>query len=88
MNPELARWIVWSSLAWLGLGLVFGIPFVLRGAGRIDPDAQQGSPGFRLLILPGVAVLWPLLLRRWLAGTPPREERSPHRRAASRAAQP
>ena len=48
------------------LGLAFALPFVWRGVDRIDPAAREGSLGFRLLILPGVAALWPLLLFRWL----------------------
>jgi hypothetical protein len=46
-------------------GLMFGLPFVLRGAGRVDAAARGASLGFRLLILPGTAVLWPLLLAKW-----------------------
>ena len=45
-------------------GLLFAVPFVLRGVNRIDPVAREGSWGFRLIILPGVVALWPLLLRR------------------------
>ena len=45
-------------------GLLFAVPFVLRGVNRIDPVAHEGSWGFRLIILPGVVALWPLLLRR------------------------
>lgn len=48
------------------LGLAFAIPFTWRGASRIDPAAARGTPGFRILILPGVVALWPILLLRWL----------------------
>jgi len=59
------------ALALLGLyllvGLVFAIAFVTKGVRRVD-GAAEGSPwSFRLLILPGAAALWPVLLRRWLA---------------------
>jgi hypothetical protein len=47
------------------LGLVVGVPFVLWGAGRVDPAARGTGPGFRLLILPGAAALWPLLAWKW-----------------------
>jgi hypothetical protein len=65
-------------------GIVFAFPFVLIGVGRIDSHAAHGSWGFRVLILPGTIMLWPLLMRRWLkgAGTPP-EERNAHRCAVS-----
>ena len=64
-------------------GLVFAIPFALFGAKKIDPHATHGSWGFRLLIVPGTMALWPLLLKRWLAGVrEPPEECNPHRVAA------
>ena len=71
-------------LLYLGIGVVFGIPFVWRGVHRIDPSAPGSTWGFRLLILPGVVALWPVLAMRWLAGTPPAEERNAHRLAARR----
>ncbi|MFK7959260.1 MAG: hypothetical protein AB8G96_01940 [Phycisphaerales bacterium] len=56
-------------LAFVGLyafvGLVFGVLFVLRGAGALDAGARGGSLGFRILVLPGAAALWPWLLLRW-----------------------
>jgi membrane protein implicated in regulation of membrane protease activity len=73
--------------AYLAVGLLFAIPFVLVGAGRIDPHAAHGSWGFRVLILPGAALLWPLLARRWLNGVhEPPEENNPHRCAARKEA--
>jgi len=47
------------------IGILVALPFVLRGAGRLDPAAAQGSPGFRILILPGVIALWPILAWKW-----------------------
>jgi len=65
-------------------GSVFAIPFVLVGVGKVDPHAKHGSWGFRLLILPGTIMLWPLLARRWLSGIhEPPEERNAHRLAAN-----
>lgn len=48
--------------AWLGVGLVFAIPFAVRWAARLDPAAAKGTTGFRLLVVPGAILLWP-----WLA---------------------
>ena len=63
---EILAWILVIGLGvYLGLGVVFAVPFILRGAGRIDSSAIEGSVGFRLLILPGTLALWPLLLQRW-----------------------
>ncbi|MDH4130975.1 MAG: hypothetical protein OEW17_04525 [Gemmatimonadota bacterium] len=57
------------AASWYGVaGLLFGIWFAWRGAGQVDPVARAGSPGFRLLILPGAALLWPWLAVRLLRG--------------------
>lgn len=85
MPVEIARWIVHVALAYAAVGVLFAVPFVLRGAKRIDPAAADGTWGFKVLVFPGAALLWPLLLRRWLGGvSEPPEERSPHRDAARR----
>jgi hypothetical protein len=61
-------------------GLVFAIAFVITGVKRIDSEAIGSGVGFRVLIFPGAAALWPLLLRRWISRTAePPEERNPHR---------
>jgi hypothetical protein len=46
--------------------VVFAAAFVIRGVQRVDPAAKGAPLGFRLLILPGCAALWPLLLGRWM----------------------
>ena len=68
---------------YFAIGLLFAVLFVWRGAGVIDPAALEGTIGFRLLILPASALLWPLLLRRWLRRSPPPLERNAHRDAAA-----
>lgn len=64
--------IVNIALAALGLylvaGLVFAIPFMVRGAGWLDPAALGAGWSFRLIIVPGVVMLWPFLLVRWRRG--------------------
>lgn len=68
---------------YLGCGLMFAVPFVLKGAGKIDPHAAKGTWGFRILIIPGSMALWPLMLRRWMSGAShPPEECNSHRRRA------
>ena len=52
--------------AYLLAGAVFAVIFVARGIGRVDPVAQHAPWGFRLIVMPGVAALWPLLLSRWV----------------------
>lgn len=82
-----AEVVVLLCTVYIACGLVFAPFFVWRGAGRIDPTAQSAGLGFRLMILPGVVGLWPILLRRWLAGRLPPVERNAHRDAAERRSQ-
>ncbi len=79
MSETIATWLAALLGVYAGLGLLFAVAFVLRGAARIDPQADGGSWGFRLAILPGVAALWPLLARRWARGQTPPEEHNAHR---------
>jgi hypothetical protein len=62
------------------IGALFAIVFVSFGVGRVDSSARGAGVGFRALIFPGVAALWPLLAWRWLRGAP--RERNAHRNAA------
>ncbi len=56
-----------SALTWyVAMGFLFAIAFVSRGVSRIDGQAAGAGLGFRLIILPGVTALWPLLLHRWI----------------------
>ena len=67
MNEQLAGWVVATAGAYVAAGVVFAAAFVTWGVSRIDPVAREGTWGFRLIILPGVVALWPLLLIRWRA---------------------
>ena len=82
MAVQIATGFLWVLAGWVAMGLLVGVPFVVRGVGRVDPLAREGSVGFRLAILPGVVALWPLVLRRWKAGGPPSSEHNAHRDAA------
>ena len=65
-------------------GIIFAIPFVVVGVGKIDPHAAHGTWGFRILILPGTTLLWPLLANRWIRGIHELpEEKNAHRCAAT-----
>jgi hypothetical protein len=66
MGEALARLLIGASAVYLGVGLLFALPFAARWAGRLDPAAAAGTWGFRLLILPRAMLLWPLLLYRVL----------------------
>ena len=62
----LADVLLLSMGSYLALGAGFAVAFAVWGARMIDP-AGVGMPfSVRLLILPGAAALWPLLLVKWL----------------------
>lgn len=83
MSASLAGWIVGLVGVYLGIGVVFAVSFLVKGVGKIDPAAAEGTVGFKIIIFPGVMALWPFLARRWMTGaTTPPEEKSPHRTAA------
>ena len=46
------------------IGIAVAAIFVLWGIGRVAPDAR-GAWTFRPLVVPGVILLWPLVLSRW-----------------------
>jgi len=58
--------MLWFVAVYLAVGVVFALAFVTVGAQRVDHNAKGGPVGFRLLILPGSAALWPVLLVKWL----------------------
>lgn len=82
MSIALAQWLVTLVGVYAALGLLFVLPFVLRGAAAIDPGAREGTWGFHLLMVPGVVAFWPLLAHRWWRRRGLPEESNPHRCAA------
>lgn len=84
MSESLAAAIVLAATAYVGAGLVLAVPLVVGGLGRLDPAARTASWGFRVIVMPGVVLLWPLLVVRLAAGdTHPPIERNAHRRRAA-----
>ncbi len=64
MSVTLAEVLLALAAAYAAAGLAVGIAFLLFGLSRSDP-AAQGAYAFRPLLLPGLALFWPLVLRRW-----------------------
>jgi hypothetical protein len=62
---QLAALIV-EAAKWYGIaGLVVAAAFLIFGVGRIDLSAR-GAYAFRPLLIPGVVLLWPFVLARWV----------------------
>ena len=51
---------------YLLFGLVFAVVFVIKGADKVDESARDSTIGFKIIIIPGTMVFWPLLLNKWL----------------------
>ncbi|MEM1398937.1 MAG: hypothetical protein AAGF58_03610 [Pseudomonadota bacterium] len=61
-----AEGLIFALQIYAGIGAVVAAAFLLIGVDRIDPGSR-GSYLFRVLVLPGVIGLWPLVLWRWWA---------------------
>jgi len=55
-----------AAQAYAGVGLVTAVAFLAFGLARLDSGAR-GAYGFRPLLVPGLVLLWPLVLLRWAA---------------------
>lgn len=49
---------------WCSIGAIIALIFLTIGIDRIDEDAQ-GAYVFRLLLIPAILLIWPLVLWRW-----------------------
>ena len=56
-----------AVLAYFAIGVGVALAFALVGAPRLADPPAPVSTGARLLLMPGAALLWPLIVRRWLA---------------------
>lgn len=64
--PEPAARIVALGLeAYVVAGALFAPAFVALGVDRLDVRAAGAAWTFRLLMVPGSALFWPLLAIRW-----------------------
>jgi len=68
---RVVEFFVYALAAYGLLGVVFAATFVAAGIQRVDPVAGHSPVSFRLIVFPGVAALWPLLLARWIRGPRP-----------------
>jgi hypothetical protein len=63
--------VIFIAIAvYLFAGIVFTIFFLAKGLSKIDEGVHGSSWGFRIIIIPGCIVFWPLLWRKWRE-TPP-----------------
>jgi hypothetical protein len=66
MSPEaFAQGLLVALGTYLGAGGMFGVVFVIVAVQRLEPAAATMPLTARLLVLPGMAALWPWLAWRW-----------------------
>ncbi|MEO1200860.1 MAG: hypothetical protein AAFX39_16830 [Pseudomonadota bacterium] len=63
---DTAETIVTLVTYYLYAGCTVAAIFLLFGVDRVEPSAR-GAYAFRPLVAPGVILLWPLVLWRWIA---------------------
>jgi hypothetical protein len=66
MTVTAAQLLVQSVTIYASVGAAFAVVFLWQWVGRLDSAAEHGTWGFRVLVFPGVAVLWPLFVVRLL----------------------
>lgn len=79
--------LVQAGLDWImaygRVSLLIAVLISCFGVQRIDSSAQGWrNLGFRVLIIPGLALFWPWLMKRLWQGSPPPVERNAHRLTA------
>lgn len=67
MSLVIATYVAGFFLVYAGVGIAFGVWFAVSGASKLDPAAAHSPWSFRLIVIPGAAALWPLLLKLFLS---------------------
>lgn len=73
MPESIAQIIVLMFVGYAAIGVLFALVFVTIGVTKVDAAARGSGVLFRVLIVPGCAALWPVLLVRWLSRPEPAE---------------
>ena len=82
IGVAIAETIINIVRGYLFAGLVFSVPFLIFGIQRMDPAVRWHNILFRILILPGLCLFWPLFAVRLVRGKRHPVERNAHRIAA------
>ncbi|MGI9364992.1 MAG: hypothetical protein ACR2O8_07400 [Rhizobiaceae bacterium] len=61
-----AQALILGVQIWGAAGAVVCVLFLFVGVDRVDPAARDAY-AFRPLLIPGIVVIWPLVLWRWWA---------------------
>ncbi|MGD1903951.1 MAG: hypothetical protein ACFB9N_17115 [Geitlerinemataceae cyanobacterium] len=84
IGVSIVQWGLNLAAAYFVAGAVFAVIFSIFGVQRLDPGAKSWNTiTFRIMILPGVCIFWPLLAYRLLRSKGVPNERNAHRKAAA-----
>lgn len=61
---QTAEFLLELGRYYLMAGGVVAAAFLIIGVDRVEPSAR-GSYAFRPLLIPGICLIWPLVLYRW-----------------------
>jgi hypothetical protein len=64
MSIAATKTLLALALAYGAVGLLIAAVFLLVGLDRVSP-AARGAYAFRPLLVPGLVLLWPLVVVRW-----------------------
>lgn len=62
-----------ALILWGVPGLIIAVAFLAYGIDRVDESAV-GAYAFRPLLIPGLVILWPLVVWRWTSLSANRQE--------------
>jgi Na+-driven multidrug efflux pump len=65
------------AAVYLLMGVLFVIPFLMKGLKKVDEGAHGSTVGFKIIIIPGVIVLWPMLLSKWMTNLNHEDTKAP-----------
>jgi hypothetical protein len=68
--------ILLLALIYFIAGIIFAFPFLFKGIHTVDEGAHGSSIGFYIIIIPGIILLWPLLLKKWVHAAKPQKHQS------------
>ncbi|MEP7164380.1 MAG: hypothetical protein ABI741_06795 [Ferruginibacter sp.] len=66
MTETIINIILLIMAIYLAAGFIFSIIFIAKGLQVLDEGAHGTGIGFKLIIVPGCIVFWPVLLKKWM----------------------
>lgn len=75
MSEQVAQWLWFGAAGYAAIGVVLALVLLFGLIRRVDGAAADAPMRVKVLIAPGLIVLWPVMLAL-LAGWRPREDRA------------